>query len=546
MVRPPILLTRTRPGRATVSLATFLLFAALTPLIYGRYGASGGALLMIPDMVVGALCGPWLGSLAAVLNFTWYGLIIHLAGGDALGSAWAGGPGPYLMLLSGAAAGWLVQMRAETSANMEERERRLQFLEEHDPLTGIWTRSRFHAELADRLRSGAAGSVLFIDLDGFQYVNESLGHQVGDDLLRHIAEQLQALYGREGFVARVGGDEFAVCLPETNGEAACQRAEELPVALRYCPLMVGDQAVSVGASAGVALFPEHGRDPIVLLRKAYAAVYRAKEDGRNQAQLYRPSEAPSVSFADKVRWEELIRDSLEYDRFVLHGQPVLDLATSKITHHELLLRMVLPDGSLVPPGAFIGVAEGFGLIRWIDRWVVIASVRMAARLPEHHFALNLSAKALGDPELIPLIRAEIAASGVDPSRLTFEVTETAAISNMDRAVRFVTAVRELGCDVALDDFGAGFSSFSSLRSLPLTHLKIDGSLIRGLSQDPISQQLVTAICDMAQALGMKTVAEFVEDEETVRCLRTCGADYAQGYHIGKPEPLEDEKRSRAM
>jgi diguanylate cyclase (GGDEF)-like protein len=529
-----------------MSLATFLLFAGMAPWIYGRYGTSGGALFMIPNMVVGALYGPWLGSLAAVLTFSWFGLVIHLAGGDALGSALAAGHGPYLVLLTGAAAGWFAQWRADTSASMQERERRLQFLEEHDPLTGIWTRSRFHAELAERLRSGAAGSVLFIDLDGFQYVNDSLGHQVGDDLLRHIAERLQELYGQEGFVARVGGDEFAVCLPETDGAAACQRAEELPVAMRYCPLMVGGQAVSVGASAGVALFPEHGADAIVLLRKAYAAVYRAKEDGRNQAQLYRPSEATSVSLADKVHWEELIRQSLEYDRFVLYGQPVLNLATGKISHHELLLRMVLPDGSLVPPGAFIGVAEGFGLIRWIDRWVVIASLRMAARLPEHHFAVNLSAKALADPELIPLIRAEMAANGVDPSRLTFEVTETAAILNMERAVRFVTAIRELGCDVALDDFGAGFSSFSSLRSLPLTYLKIDGSLIRGLSQDPISQQLVTAICDMAKALGMKTVAEFVEDEATVRCLRTCGADYAQGYHIGKPEPLEDEKRSRAL
>jgi EAL domain-containing protein (putative c-di-GMP-specific phosphodiesterase class I) len=234
----------------------------------------------------------------------------------------------------------------------------------------------------------------------------------------------------------------------------------------------------------------------------------------------------------------MIRESLEYDRFVLHGQPILDLATGRISHHELLLRMRRPDGRLVFPNEFIAVAERFGQIRGIDRWVATASIRMAGRLPGHRFSVNLSARATSDEDLIPLIRRELAENRVDPSRMIFELTETAAIADLNGAARFVATVHDLGCGFALDDFGAGFTSFSTLRRLPITHLKIDGSLIRGLSQDPINQRLVAAICEMAQALGMKTVPEYVEDEQTLLCLRAYGADFAQGYYVGKPGPLE--------
>lgn len=493
--------------------------------------------MMIPNLIAGYLYGPWAGMLAGLLHLGWFGLVVRLGGGDAVAVLLQSMHGTLVVLLSGPLAGWVSRQRVQVHTILQERERRLQFLAEHDPLTGLWTRSHFQAQLEERLRAEEKGALIFIDLDGFQYVNDSLGHQVGDDLLHHIAGRLRELYGDQASLARLGGDEFAVYLPGADGTTACAQSAELSDALRNCPMMVGGQAVSVGASAGVAVYPDHGSNPPELLRKAYVAVYRAKENGRSRVQLFCPTEAPRGTFADKVALEELIRESLEYDRFVLHSQPILDLATEQVSHHELLIRMQRPDGSLIFPDQFISVAEQFGLIRLIDRWVAIAAMRMAGAMVNHRFSVNLSARAPSDDELVPLIKRELASSRVDPTRLVFELTETAAISDLERAAQFVAAIRELGCGFALDDFGAGFTSFTTLRRLPVTHLKIDGSLIRDLSRDPINQRLVIAICEMAQALEMKTVAEFVEDEETVRCLRAFGADYAQGYYIGKPGPL---------
>jgi EAL domain-containing protein (putative c-di-GMP-specific phosphodiesterase class I) len=243
-------------------------------------------------------------------------------------------------------------------------------------------------------------------------------------------------------------------------------------------------------------------------------------------------------------WTERIRHALSTDGFVLYCQPILDLARSKVSQYELLLRMGgEEDGDVVLPGAFLPPAERFGLIRDIDRWVVHEAIRLLARLDregswlELLLEINLSGRSVGDPELPALIERDLSETSVDPSRLIFEITETAAIANMEEASKFARRLTQLGCRFALDDFGAGFGSFYYLKYLPLDYLKIDGDFIEKLARSPIDQRMVKAMVEVAHGLEMKTIAEYVSDDESVQLLRDFGVDYAQGFHIGKPAPI---------
>lgn len=426
-------------------------------------------------------------------------------------------------------------------------ERQLKHLAEHDPLTDLWNRRRLHTELqmhvAEAQRAGDEGAVVVLDLDGFKYVNDSQGHQVGDELLRSISGFLQDYGGAGVMLARIGGDEFALLLPRQSTADACAYAQGLVDALCRRPFMAGGRPVTIGASAGIATYPRHGTTADELLGNADLALYRAKENGGSRVHLFEPDEGQRLSFAAKVTWEARIRQALEQDRFVLHGQPIIELTTGRISHYELLLRME-GDNGLILPGQFIEIAERFGLIRAIDRWVVRSAIRIAGERPQLRFTANLSAKALTDSDLLRLIRQELQTHRVDPDRLVFEITETAAISDLRQAIQFTAAVQDLGCGFALDDFGAGFTSFNTLRTLPVTYLKIDGSFVRNLADDPVNQQLVASMSEMARAMGKKTVAEFVETEGALNYLRKCGVDYAQGYYIGKPAPLGEAERSR--
>jgi EAL domain-containing protein (putative c-di-GMP-specific phosphodiesterase class I) len=232
-----------------------------------------------------------------------------------------------------------------------------------------------------------------------------------------------------------------------------------------------------------------------------------------------------------------IRRALAEDRFVLHWQPIVELASGVATQYELLLRMLGEDGSLIAPGEFIEVAERFGLIGEIDRWVVRRAIGLLAELPGVRLEVNISGGSVGDHSIPELVEREITALGVDPGRLVFEITETSAIADMEQARAFAERLTRLGCRFALDDFGAGFSSFHYLKYLPLDYLKIDGDFIRGLAHSPTDQLVVKAMVDIARGMGMKTIAEFVEDAETVAMLRRLGVDYSQGYHHGRPEPV---------
>lgn len=421
-----------------------------------------------------------------------------------------------------------------------------------DTLTGLYNRHRFHEELEKELdlarSSGVAGALLFLDIDQFKYVNDTLGHQAGDDLLKSVAGLLQRHLPPPATVARLGGDEFAVLMPRTDGGQAQTVAAGLLDELRRHIAVVGGQPVTVTASAGIALYPDHGDQFEEILSRADLAMYQVKESGRNGSALYQPDRSDRALMEAKLTWERRIREALESDQFVPYLQPIMDLSTGQIVHYEMLLRLVDPQGQVVAPGAFLNVAERFGMIHAVDRWVVRRAIRLVAQREQAGLPIclevNLSGKAFSDPELLPLIRREIAEQRINPASLILEITETAAIADTNLARLFIEDLEGLGCRFAIDDFGAGFSSFSYLKHLPVDYLKIDGSFIQNLTRDPVDQHLVKTMVDLARGLGKRTIAEFVGDEPTLRLLREYGVDYAQGFYVGEPEPLEAQQGNR--
>jgi diguanylate cyclase (GGDEF)-like protein/PAS domain S-box-containing protein len=430
-------------------------------------------------------------------------------------------------------------------SDRKEMAARLEHLIDHDFLTGLLNRRRFQDEVTHHTtrmsRYGTQGAILMIDLDHFKNVNDSFGHKAGDDLLRGVAGALRHQVRETDVLARVGGDEFAVLLPEANGDQARLVAEGIVKTLGRQVAVLGDRSIQITASAGVALFD--GRRAMEVLEFADLAMYEAKVAGRNRVVAHRVG-AEYAGPTSKRTEVELIRTALEQDRVLLHCQPIRNLWTNDVTRYELLVRL-RSDGvdELLLPASFLYVAERFNLIQEIDCWVtqqaiaaIVAYERAGLKLILH---VNLSAKSIGDPRVAALIGESISKAGIDPACLTFEVTEATVISNIEGIKRFADRLRVRGCALAIDDFGAGFGSFYYLKSLPFDYIKIDGDFVRGLVENRMDQLVVEAIVGIAQGAGKQTIAEFVPDEETSLLLAKLGVDHAQGYHIGKPRPLRD-------
>ena len=442
----------------------------------------------------------------------------------------------------------LAQMQDITERKRFEGQ--LQHLADHDPVTALFNRRRFEEELRRELaaaqRYGTGGAVLALDLDNFKYVNDTLGHSAGDELIASVAEILGGRLRRTDIVARLGGDEFAVVLPHVDEAEAVRVAGELLEAIR------GDAVVTTAkgsrratASIGIALFPDRAdhRDGEELLIEADIAMYDAKEAGRDQACVYDAGSSRQQSLEARMTWSEQILEALREDRFTLYAQPIVPLQGAAADRYELLVRMLDRDGDIIPPGAFLPVAERFDLVQQIDRWVVREAIELLAsherRGHDVIFEVNLSAKSLGEGDLLDVIACLLESTGVDPSRLVFEVTETAAIINVDRAKQFARRLNELGCGFALDDFGAGFASFYYLKHLPFDYLKIDGEFVESLSDSTANQLVVQAVVAIARGLGKQTIAEYVGDDETLELLRAYGVDHAQGFHLGRPVPVAE-------
>jgi diguanylate cyclase (GGDEF)-like protein/PAS domain S-box-containing protein len=427
-------------------------------------------------------------------------------------------------------------------------EAQLQHMADHDPLTGLLNRRSFERELNQHIvrvqRYGPEGAALVLDVDRFKHINDTLGHNVGDELIVKIAQTLRARLRDSDVLARLGGDEFAVLLPHGGAPEAEQVAESILAAVRsQSVLTAAGRRRPITASIGIALFGEASRLTAEdVLVNADLAMYDAKEAGRDRAATY-STERGSSRMKARITWAERIRDALEEDRFTLYAQPIVELATGVVCQHELLLRMLDERGEVIPPAAFIAIAERFDLMQEIDRWVVTRAIRHMGeqrRLGrELVFEVNISGSSTGDPDLLKLIEHELRENEIDPVNLVLEVTETTAVANIPRAQQFAAHLAELGCRFALDDFGAGFGSFYYLKHLPFDVLKIDGEFVRSCTTNQTDQLLIRAAVDIARGLGKQTIAEYVGDDETVELLRQLGVDYAQGFHIGEPAPLSE-------
>jgi diguanylate cyclase (GGDEF)-like protein len=390
-------------------------------------------------------------------------------------------------------------------------------------------RDRFVEEVEERildpLHRERQGALLLLDVDSFHLVNDSLGHEAGDRLLAAVGTTLRDQARAEDLPARICADEFGLLLRQANPAQAMAAAERLIALVRE------SCRPAVGASVGLACFGGSAEKVTAegLMIAADIALCEAKEQGGGRA--VDSDSGPN----QKLTWAERIREGIEQERIVVYAQPIFDLRRHCVAREELLVRMLDDDGDVIPPSSFLPTAERFGLIADIDRMVLAKAVELAGR--SRPIAVNISGASLSDARLIADVRAAIA-DGLNPAWLDFEITETAAICNMADARAFAEAVTELGCGLGLDDFGTGFSSFSYLKELPVQHLKIDLEFIRDLRTSAADQRLVQAMVQFAQALGQETVAEGVEDADTLAIVRAFGADYAQGFHIGEPAMVD--------
>ena len=431
--------------------------------------------------------------------------------------------------------------------DMSERKRfeaDLQHLADHDPLTGLFNRRRFESELRHELamaeRYGNRGALLALDLDNFKYINDSLGHAAGDELLTRVATGLKQRLRETDVLARVGGDEFAIVLPQAAAGEALLVAEKLIAAVREHGDAEGGRQVS--ASVGVAMFEDAANlNADELMADADCAMYDAKQSGRNRVATFDVAGGSRRRIRAGVTWADRIHDALTNGHFVLHAQSILGLGGDHTPRYELLIRMLGHDGDPIPPNTFLGIAERFDLVRRIDRWVVGEAIRLLAEQQaaghDVRLQVNVSAKSVTDSELFGFVARQFAATGADPRRLCFEITETAAIVNIDSAKRFARNLKGLGCEFALDDFGAGFATFYYLTHLEFDYLKIDGEFIRDLPNNPTNQLVVKALVQITRGLGKRTIAEYVTDAETLALIQDYGVDYAQGFHIARPEAI---------
>ncbi|MBI5320233.1 GAF domain-containing protein [Bradyrhizobium sp.] len=433
--------------------------------------------------------------------------------------------------------------RAEEKRRADER---IEYLASHDSLTGLPNREMFNGLLRHTIetaqRHARKFSVLFIDLDRFKVINDSLGHEAGDMLLVEVAHRLRGALRASDVVARLGGDEFVVILEEAGERDDIERISgELLSALSQPVQLIGHECHTT-ASIGIALYPSDGIDAQTLTKNADMAMYLAKEDGKNGFRFF--SRDVKVQSIERLTLETALRRALERDQFSLHYQPKVDMLTGQITGVEALLRWQHPDFGMVSPMQFIPLAEETGLIVPIGRWVLkeACAQNMAWQrrgLQPVSMAVNLSPRQFADPHLLQDVDEALVASGMSPVLLQLEVTESMVMRNVSRAVRVLDAIQSRGIRIAIDDFGTGHSSMSLMKQFPIDTIKIDRSFVRDLAEDPEDQAIAQAIISMGKALGMTVVAEGVETVEQQTFLRDHGCDEMQGFIVSRPVPARD-------
>jgi diguanylate cyclase (GGDEF)-like protein/PAS domain S-box-containing protein len=432
----------------------------------------------------------------------------------------------------------------------------LEYQAMHDSLTGLINRSEFERRLRRVLMltsENAEHALCYLDLDQFKVINDTCGHLAGDELLRRLGDLLNTVVRKRDTLARLGGDEFAVLLEHCPFYKAQELAENLLNTIKTFRFEWQDKHFTLGASIGLVPISRDSGTLSDIMSSADSACYAAKDAGRNRVYIYNVEDGELSMRRSEMRWVAEITNALEQNRFLLALQPIVNLqrANGQVEgkHYEILLRMQDKGGQLIMPGTFLPAAEKYNLSGKLDQWVVDQvfswllndSAEMAAL---HICSINLSGHSISNAHFMNYLVNKLIAEPALAKKICFEITETAAIINLGHAIKFMNTMKDLGCSFSLDDFGTGLSSFSYLKNLPVDFLKIDGSFIRNIVQDPIDQSMVHSINQIGQVMGKATIAKFVENEAIRVILAKIGVNYAQGYGIGRPVLLRDIKREK--
>jgi diguanylate cyclase (GGDEF)-like protein/PAS domain S-box-containing protein len=416
----------------------------------------------------------------------------------------------------------------------------------YDDLTGLVNRREFERRterLLSTVRQNKSEHALcFMDLDQFKVVNDTCGHIAGDEMLRQLSSLLNIEVRHRDTLARLGGDEFAILMEYCSLENAQRVAASLQKAIQDFRFSWEGHNFRISVSMGLVAITESTFDLTELLSIADVSCYMAKEKGRNCIHVHNYDDKEMTQRYGEMEWVTRINHALEEDRFCLYAQPIMSLESNVSTHYEFLIRMIDENGDTISPGAFLPAAERYNLISKLDRWIIKNAFKLLSVASESgeqidFYSINLSGQSLADVDFLDFIVKQFSEMGVQASKVCFEITETAAITNLSMAINFISTLKALGCRFSLDDFGSGLSSFGYLKHLPVDYLKIDGMFVKDIVDDPIDMAMVKSINEIGHVMGMQTIAEFVEDNEIKNMLIGIGVDYGQGYEIGKPQPF---------
>jgi len=417
----------------------------------------------------------------------------------------------------------------------------------HDSLTSLINRREFEKRLEQAINNSSDSNehhiLCYLDLDQFKVVNDTCGHIAGDELLKQVAATLRSQIRESDLIARLGGDEFGILLRNCDLDKAKIIINKTRKAINDIRFVWDDKSFTIGLSAGIVRINKHSGNLYNVLSAADTSCYIAKDEGRNRFHVYEQDDDTLIKRQGEMQWVHRINHALENDKLILYYQTIEPIHSEKKSLHiEVLIRMVSNEGKIIPPMAFIPAAERYDLMKSIDRWVVSNTLKQFKSVSKEKIdiiAINLSAQSLSDHDFLSFINDEIEKNNINPNQLCFEITETAAIVNLARAMDFISSLKNIGCKFALDDFGSGLSSFAYLKNLPVDYLKIDGGFIRDIVDDPIDHAFVESINQIGHVMGIQTIAEFVENDHILELLKQIGIDYAQGYGMSYPIPLSD-------